>query len=326
MWTRRGLGSMLATGVAAARAAAQGNEAANYPNRVVTMVVPWAAGGSTDAIGRVLAARLSTDLGQAFVVENRGGASGTIGAALVARAKPDGYTLLLNGNSTYAIAPHLYRLPYDNDRAFAYGGLLASQPIFMVVPKASPATDVASYVALAKRSPGQLQYGSAGAGSSTHIATEMWLGMAQLEIPDVAYRSGAPLVQGLLSNEVSMAFQAASGVLPYIRSGDLRALAVSTRERSTLAPEVPTLHEQGYADFEALDLLALFGPAGTPAPILHRLNAACAAAFAAPEVRERLDTLGVVPTVQLPEAFPAHAAAESAKARDVVQARNIRVQ
>ena len=259
MWTRRGLGSMLAAGLAAA--AAQGNEAADYPNRVVTMVVPWAAGGSTDAIARVLAARLSTDLGQAFVVENRGGASGTIGAALVARAKPDGYTLLLNGNSTYAIAPHLYRLPYDNDRAFAYGGLLASQPIFMVVPKASPATDVASYVALAKHSPGQLQYGSAGAGSSTHIATEMWLGMAQLEIPDVAYRSGAPLVQGLLSNEVSMAFQAASGVLPYIRSGDLRALAVSARERSPLAPEVPTLHEQGYADFEALDLLALFGPA-----------------------------------------------------------------
>jgi len=306
----------------AGRASAQGE----YPQRPVNVVVPWAPGGSSDAFGRVLTARLTKELGRPVVVDNRGGANGTIGSAVVARARPDGYTLLLSSTSTYAIAPHLYPLPYDTERGFAAVGLMAAMPFFMVVPKSSPATDVASFVALAKQPSHRLTYGSAATGASSHVTTEMFLGRAELEIPDITYRGGGPMVQGLLSNEVSMVFQAASGILPFMQSGDVRALAVTTPERSRFAPDVPTLAESGYPGFEAVEHLALLAPAGTAEPILRRLNTAAAAAMEAPEVRERLDTLAVTPAVQPPEAWPTYLAAESAKWREVISARNIRVQ
>ena len=316
------LGAGGAALLAARRARAQGD----YPSRPVTLVVPWAAGGSTDAVARILAARLSSDVGRPFVVDNRTGANGTIGFASVARARPDGYTLLLGTVSTYAMAPHLYQLPYDNARAFTAVGLVAAMPIILVVPRASPARSLAEFIELARRPGARMTYANSGSGSSTHLATELFLQSAGIDMPDVGYRGGAPAVQGVLGNEAQMVMQAASGLVPLMQSGDLRALAISSRDRSPIAPDVPTFREQGFPDYEVVEHIALLAPAGTPPAVVLRLNAAARAAMEAPETRERLAALGVTPDVRAPEDWPAYFEAENAKWREVIRARNIRVQ
>jgi tripartite-type tricarboxylate transporter receptor subunit TctC len=298
----------------------------NYPSRPVTVVVPWAAGGSTDAVARILAARLTQDTGKSFVIDNRAGANGTIGFASVARARPDGYQLLVGTISTYAMAPHLYQLPYDNDRAFTGIGLIAAQPMIMVVPKASPARTLAEFLALAKRPGSNMTYANSGTGSSTHLATELFLQAAGITMNDVGYRAGAQAVQGTLQGEVSMVIQAASGLLPLIQSGELRPLAISSRERSPVAPEIPTFREQGFPDYEAVEHIAILGPAGLPASIVARMNELARAAMTAPETRERLAALAVTPETQRPEEWAAYNAAENAKWREVIRSRGIKVQ
>ena len=322
MITRRttlGLAAALGLG-----ATARAEEA--WPSRPVTLVVPWAAGGSTDAVARILAARLSADTGRSFVVDNRTGANGTIGFNTVARARPDGYTLLVSTVSTYAMAPWLYQLPYDNERDFVGIGLIASMPIIMVVNKDFPARTLANFVAMARRPGHRITYANSGTGSSTHLATELFLREAGIEIPDIGYRGGGPAVQAVLANETPMVFQAASGILPHIRSGALRALGIATRERSPLAPEIPTFAEQGFPGVEVVEHIALQGPAELPEAIIRRMNQLAKAAMEAPETRERLAALGVVPTVGTPEAWPGYFAAENAKWREVIRSRNIRVQ
>ncbi len=298
----------------------------DYPSRPVTIAVPFPAGGSTDAVARILAQRLTTDLGQPFVVDNRPGANGTIGSATVARARPDGYTLLLTPNSSYAMGAHLYPLTYDNERAFVGIGLIASMPIFMVVARSVPARTLQEFIALAKRPDARLFYANSGTGSSTHLATEMFFQTAGIELPDVGYRGGGPALQGVLQGEAQMVFQAASGVVAFLQTGEVRALAVTTRERSPLAPEVPTFAEAGFPGYEVVEHIAMFAPAGTPEPIVRRANAAVAAAMNSPEVAERLRLLAVTPTVGTVEEFPAYFAAENAKWREVIRSRNIRVQ
>jgi tripartite-type tricarboxylate transporter receptor subunit TctC len=325
---RRALGAAT-LGFAAGGALATHRSAAaqsEYPSRPVTIAVPFPAGGSTDAVARILAQRLSTDLGQPFVVDNRPGANGTIGSATVARARPDGYTLLLTPNSSYAMGAHLYPLTYDNERAFIGIGLIASMPIFMVVARSVPAQTLQEFVALAKRPDARLFYANSGTGSSTHLATEMFFQMAGIELPDVGYRGGGPALQGVLQGEAQMVFQAASGVVAFMQTGDVRALAVTTRERSPLAPEVPTFAESGFPGYEVVEHIAMFAPAGTPEPIVRRVNAAVAAAMGNPEVAERLRLLAVTPTVGTVDEFPAYFAAENAKWREVIRSRNIRVQ
>ncbi len=298
----------------------------SWPSRTVTLVVPWAAGGSTDAVARILAQRLSQDTGRSFVVDNRTGANGTIGFNSVARARPDGYTLLVSTVSTYAMAPHLYTLPYDNERDLVGIGTLAAMPIIMVVNKDFPARTLAEFVEMARRADHRITYANSGAGSSTHLATELFLQEARLAIPDIGYRGGGPAVQGVIANETPMVFQAASGVLPQIQAGTLRALGITTRERSPLAPEIPTFAEQGYPGVVVEEQIALQGPAGLPAEIVRRANALAKAALDAPETRQRLATLAVVPNVGPPEAWAEYFAAENAKWRDMIRSRNIRVQ
>ena len=317
-----GLFSMGAIAAGALPAAAQ----PAWPTRTVTLVVPWAPGGSQDALGRVLAGPLSAELGQQVVVDNRAGATGTIGSASVARARPDGYTLLMGSTSTYAMAPHLVQLPYDNDRAFAAVGHIAAMPILMLVPAALPVRDVAGFIALARQPGTRLAYASSGTGSSTHLATEMFLQMAGIEVPDVAYRGGGPAVQGMLTGETQMTFQTAATVLGLMRSGDLRALAVATRDRIPFTPDLPTFAEAGFPNFEVVENIALLAPSGTPAPILARLNEALERVMAAPEVRQRLNDLAIIPGVRSPNAFAPAAAEESATWRELIRARNIRVQ
>ncbi|MFC7739357.1 Bug family tripartite tricarboxylate transporter substrate binding protein [Roseomonas sp. GCM10028921] len=298
----------------------------SYPSRSVTITVPFPAGGSTDTVARLLAARLGTDTGQPFVVDNRGGANGTVGSALVARARPEGYNLLFTPNSSYAMGAHLYPLTYDNERAFVGVGLVASMPIFMVVPKNLPARTLQEFIEVAKRPSQKLFYANSGVGSSTHLATEMFFQQAGIEMPDVVYRGGGPALQGVLQGEAQMVFQAASGVIPFLQSGDVRALAVTTKQRSDLAPDVPTFAEAGFPDYEVVEHIALFAPAGTPAPVVRRINAAVASAMNHPEIVERLRTLAVTPTVGTPEEFPVYFAAENAKWREVIRSRNIRIQ
>jgi tripartite-type tricarboxylate transporter receptor subunit TctC len=327
MLTRRSLGKAFVLGglsLLAVPAYAQ-TPAGIYPERNVTLVVPWAAGGSTDAVARILAARLQQDTGRGFIVENRTGANGTIGFSSVARARPDGYTVLVGTVSTYAMAPHLYQLPYDNDRSFTGVGLIASQPMILCVPKNSPHQTLAAWVAAAKAPGSRMVYANSGAGSSTHLATELFLNAAGVEMTDVGYRGGAPAVQGTVAGEAQMIVQAASGVLPLIQSGDLRALAISSAERSPVAPEIPTFKEQGF-DVVVAEHIAVLVPAGTPAPIVNRLNELFRAAANAPEPRERLAALATVPENQRPEEWADYNAAENAKWREVIRTRNIRVQ
>lgn len=322
MITRRRLAALAALPAFAAPARAQ----ETWPSRPVTLVVPWAAGGSTDAVARILAQRLSQDTGRSFVVDNRTGANGTIGFNSVARARPDGSTLLVSTVSTYAMAPWLYQLPYDNERDLVGIGLLAAMPIIMVVNKDFPARTLAEFVAMARRPDHRITYANSGIGSSTHLATELFLQEARLTIPDVGYRGGAPAVQGVIANETPMVFQAASGILPHIQAGTLRALGVASAERSPLAPEIPTFAEQGFPGVVVEEHIALQGPAGLPPEIIRRASEAARAAMEAQETRQRLASLAVVPMVRSPEEWPAYFAAENAKWRDIIRARNIRVQ
>ncbi|MDJ0391163.1 tripartite tricarboxylate transporter substrate binding protein [Roseomonas sp. E05] len=301
-------------------------EAQDWPNRAVTVIVPWPPGGPTDAFARVISQRLTADLGQAFVVDNRGGANGTIGMAAAARARPDGYTVIIVPNSTYAIAPHLYQLSYDPRRAFIGAGLLVSSPLFMMVPRNSPAHSVADYIALAKKPGNRLDYANAGVGATSHLATEMFLQMAGIEVNEIGYRGGGPAIQAVLAGEAGMLFMPAAAVMPYIQSGDLRALAATTATRSPLTPEVPTFQELGYPGFEVVEHVAMMAPAGTPEPVLRRLNRACEAALRAAEMQPRLQSMAVTVEAQPMEAWDAYFRRESDKWGDFVRARGIRVQ
>ncbi|UFN51301.1 tripartite tricarboxylate transporter substrate binding protein [Roseomonas sp. OT10] len=316
----------LAGAVLLASAMAGPAHAQAYPDRPVTLVVPWGPGGSTDVIGRLLAQRLAPELGQPVVVENRAGANGTIGTASVVRARPDGHTLLLGTSSTYAMAPHLMDLPYDNDTALAPVGRVVSVPMMILVNAASPAKDLAEFVARTKAARPPMTYASSGTGSSTFLATEMFLQEAGVEMLEVAYRTGPATTASVLSGENPMLFMSTTNGLALVRSGQLRALAIATPQRSPVAPEIPTFAEQGYPGFEAYDDLALFAPAGTPEPILDRLNAMLAKALASPEIGEKLSGLGLISMGGPRAEFPAYFARENARWRQVIRSRNIRIQ
>jgi tripartite-type tricarboxylate transporter receptor subunit TctC len=308
----------------AARAAAQ-PAAESWPGaRPVTIVVSWAPGGSTDFVARVLAQQLSAELGGNVVVDNRPGASGTVGHASVARARPDGYTLLLGVNSTYAMARHLFpQRGYDDESAFAPIGRVAASPIILCTNPAFGARDIAGLIERAKAAPGRLSYASSGAGSSAHLATELFLRSAGIQVQNVTYRGGAPAVQALVANEVQMAMVDAVTALPLMAAGSIVGLGVSTLARNPLAPNVPTIAEAGFPGFEATSDFALLAPSGTPPALVARLAAATQAALRNPELLERLRQNAIVPTPGTPEAFPAYLAAESAKWGEVIRTRGI---
>ncbi|WP_458094496.1 Bug family tripartite tricarboxylate transporter substrate binding protein [Roseomonas sp. WA12] len=324
---------MIAGGLAAATASrivpaqAQGQAQADYPNRPVTLVIGWAPGGSTDFVARLLAQGMSRTLGQQIVVENRPGASGTIGHASVARARPDGYTILLGVNSTYAMATHLFpNKGYDDARSFTPVGRVAETPIFLCTTPATGAKTIAELVALAKRQPGKMSYASSGAGSSAHLATELFLRMAEIDVLNVTYRGGAPAVQALLAGEVQMAFVDAVTALPLIQAKSVVPLGVSSQQRSPLAPEVPTIAESGLAGFECSSQFALLAPAGTPAAVTRKLNEAMLATLKDPDILARLQAAANTATPGSPEEFPAYLAAESGKWGEVIRTRGITVE
>jgi tripartite-type tricarboxylate transporter receptor subunit TctC len=318
--TRR---SLLAAALAAP-AARPARAQTGFPNRPVTMVIPWAAGGSTDVLGRVLAQFMGADLGQPVVIENRSGASGTVGHAYVARSRPDGYTILLATNSTYAIAPHLLRnLPYDNRASFAGVSLVARSAQSLCLHPSVPANNLAEFLGLLRAKPGHYNFSSAGIGASSHLATEMFMAKTGTRMLHVPYRGGGPSAQGLLAGEVTMSFVDLVTALPFRANGQVKLLAVSTVTRSEFAPDVPTLAESGVPDFESATDCALLVPAGTPAPILDRIASSLQRALADAETRKKIIEIGIEPIGSSAAEFDAYWTHESDKWGEIVRRQNI---
>ena len=275
-----------------------------YPARPVTLVVPFPPGGGTDTGARILAEQLSRRWGQPVIIDNKGGASGQIGADFVAKAKPDGYTLLLGNVGTQAINPSLFaRLPYDADKAFAPISLVAELPLAMMVNPAVPAHSVAEFIALARSRPGQLSYSSSGPGSGPHLAAEMFKEQTKTQMLHVPYRGGGPAVADLLAGHVQLSFMTVMEAWGHLKSGKLRALAVTSLQRVPALPEVPTLAESGLPRFNATSWIGALAPAGTPPRLVERIAADIQAVLASPAVSERFSSAGAIPRSTSPIDF-----------------------
>ncbi|MBV7481452.1 tripartite tricarboxylate transporter substrate binding protein [Bordetella sp. BOR01] len=297
---------------------------AGYPDRPIRLVIPWSVGGSTDLLGRILAERMGRDLDTTVVVENKPGATGTIGYAQVARASGDGYTLLLGTNSTFAIAPHFYHdLPYDVTTDFVAVGMIGSNQQVLCVHPGVPAGTLAELVQYAKQQPGAVTYASSGVGGSSHLAMELLMSTTGTQMLHVPYRGGAPAVQAILGGQTQAGFVDISIAEPLVRAGKLRALGTSGARRAPLLPDTPTLAEAGAAGFESLTTFGLFMPAGTPAKVVARINTALNAALQDPAVTEKLGGLGFELTGGSPAAYAVYAKTETAKWGNLIQQRHI---
>jgi len=314
----------LATGLCVLLAAAGAAHAADdYPNRPVTIINPWAAGGPSDAIIRPIAQQLNMRLGQSFVIDNKSGANGTIGAAFVARAKPDGYTLFYAHLNPITIAPWLSpKPPYDAIKDFAPITLIASGPAVLVVRSDFPAKTLAELIAYAKAHPGAVSYGSVGIGSNTHLAGSMLAQMAKVNMIHVPYRGSGAIQTDILGGQITTAFVNLSGAQGLIQDGKLRALAVSTRKRSSVLPDVPAVAET-MPGFEVNGWYGLMAPAHTPPEIVKKLNAEVTTILKMPEVAQRLRDGGMEPEPTTPEAFAAMLKAEAPRWAAAVKAANI---
>jgi len=304
----------------------QAAQAQAFPSRNLVLVVPFAPGGSTDLLGRAVAERLAKGLGKPVVVENKPGAGTAVAAEQVARAAPDGHTLLLATTSTLVLNPVLMaNLRYDAERDFAGVSMLASAPMVMVVNASSPAASVQEFVALARREPGKLNFGSAGTGSSLHMAGELFKAMANVDIVHVPYKGSQPALAALLAGEVQTFFDLIPTSKPLVAAGRLRALAVTSARRAQAMPEVPTLAELGYPEYEASPRFALVVPGATPRAIVERLHAEAAGALADAELRQRFSALAMELGASAPDAVAAYFQAERARWGALVKAKGIRL-
>ncbi len=320
---RRTALSGLAALALARGAAAQGA----YPGKPIRLVVAFAPGGFTDIVGRVTAAKLSEALGQQVLVDNKAGAGGIIGTEIGAKAPPDGYTLLLGTISTHAMNPHLYKtLPYDPVKDFAPVARVATSPNILVVHPSVPAKSVAELIAAAKAKPGDLKYGSGGNGTSSHLAGEMFKSIAGVDILHVPYRSTSQGVTALLAGEISLMFDTLPSSLPHVQAGTLRALAVTPKERVAFVPDLPTVAESGLPGFEMGVWVGIFAPAGTPAPVIARLDAETRKLLALPDVVARFEALGVTPFYAPPDGLATYLREETEKWGKVVRGANIRIE
>jgi len=299
--------------------AAGGCAAQDYPSRPVRMVVPFAPGGSTDVLARIVGQKLTERSGQPVIIENRAGAGGNIGAEQVARSAPDGYMLLLGG-VPHAISASLYsKLPYDLARDLAAVAEIASFPSAIVLHPSLPANSVKELIALARARPGRLSFGSAGNGSPNHLSLELFQTMAGVRMVHVPYKGSGQLVGDLLAGQVQLASMGLPVAVPHVHSGKLRAIAVTGAARSTLLPEVPTVSEAALPGFEVTSWYGVFGPAGLPADIVAKLNSEIGSAVTAAEVKERLAALGAEPSVKSPDQFGRYVRQEITKWAKVVK-------
>jgi tripartite-type tricarboxylate transporter receptor subunit TctC len=295
--------------------------AQTYPSKPLHLIVPFPPGGPTDIVGRLVAQKLSEGLGQPVVVENRAGAGGTVGSAAAAKAPADGYTLLYGSTSTLAIAPSLYRdLVYDPRTAFAPVSLVSRGPILVAVNASVPARTLKEFIDLAKKAPGKLSYGSAGSGTPPHLAGELFKTVAEVDLLHVPYKGGAPAINDLVGGQVQAIFEGQVALLPHLKSGRVRALAITGDKRDPALPDVPTAGEAGLPKYDAHFWSGLVAPAGTPAEAIGRLNAVLVKALGSADVREVLLRQGLEPRSTAPREFGAFIAAEVDKWARVVKA------
>ena len=276
-----------------------------YPARTVRVIVPFAPGGGTDIVARILGQHLSQRLAQSFVIENRPAGSGIVGADLVAKAPADGYTLLFAFSSLSSSAKLFSQLPYDPVRDFAPVALATTSPLLAVVPASLPARNIAEFIAHARAHPGKLNYGSSGPGSSPHLATELFISMTGASMTHIAYKGIAPAVTALLADEVQFSLVPIAVGMPHVRSGKLRALGVAGQSRSSATPEVPTIAESGLPGFEVIGWWGVLAPAKTPRPAVDLINREIRGALDLPEVRRTLLDQGMDPAGGTPEQFGA---------------------
>ncbi len=295
----------------------------SYPSKPVRIMVSFAAGGPTDQVARIMSAKLTDLLGQTFIVENRTGAGGNLGAADVARAAPDGYTLLMATVSTHAINPGLYKkMPYDPIQDFAPVSQVGVTPCVLTVHPSVPANDVKGLVALLKANPGKYSYGSSGMGSILHLCGEQFKTSAGgLQAVHVPYRGSAPMIADLMGGQIAFAFDALPTVLPQVQAGKIRAIGGGMATRARAMPDLPTLQEQGIAGYECYTWNAILAPAKTPAPIVRQLSVAINKALEDPAILKRLQDAGVDPTPgSTPEKLAAFIKAELAKWAPIIKA------
>jgi tripartite-type tricarboxylate transporter receptor subunit TctC len=305
-------------------AGASAGLADEFPSAPIKLVLPLAAGGATDNLARIVSTAASAKLGQPIIIENRPGGGGSIASNMVAKAGADGYTLLLANFATHAVAPTMFAsLPYDPIKDFSPISLLASSPHVLLVSSDLKANSVAELIALAKTAPGKLNYASSGVGSPLHLAGEYFKAKAGVDIVHVPYKSSVPALVDLISGRVDIMFDNLSTGLPYVREGKLRALAVTSRHRSALAPELPTVNESGLSGFETYGWWGVLAPAQTPTKVVEALSAAFVAAMKSPEVVANLTEQGYDPIGETPAVFAAHIESEIAKWMPVIKATGI---
>ena len=301
--------------------------AADWPSRPVRLVVPFTPGGSTDILARAIAQKLQDALGQPFIVENKSGAGGSIGATEVARASPDGYTLLMGHIGTLAVNPSLYpNLGYDPVTSFAPVALIARVPNVLVVNPSLPVRDVQQLIALAKAKPGKLRYASGGNGSAAHIAMEYFKQRTQTDIEHIPYRGTAPAVTDVMGGQVEMIMTGAPAVQQQVKAGKLRALAVSSLTPLASMPDLPTIAASGVPQFEAIQWYGIVAPAQTPAAVIALLNAEINRALLSPALKARLETEGAEAAPGAPEAFGALIATEIARWKPVIEKSNMKLE
>lgn len=322
-----GTAALLCLATAGGPSLAQSAAAPDFPRKPIRLVVPFTAGGSTDILGRAIGQQLTQAWGQAVVIDNVPGAGGSIGADKVAKSPADGHTLLMGHIGSLAVTPSLYaRLPYDPVKAFSAVAWVARVPNVLVVHTAVPVRTVDELVAYAKANPDKLNYGSGGNGSAAHIATEYLKLKSGAPISHVPYRGTAPAVNDLLAGQIQVMFTGVPAVLSQVKTGQLRAIAVSSPQRVAALPGVPTVAESGLPGFEADQWYGIVAPAGTPAAVIARLNAQINLSLSTPEVAERLTKEGAIPAPSTPETFAKLISGEIPRWKQVVQAGKIKVE
>jgi tripartite-type tricarboxylate transporter receptor subunit TctC len=299
-------------------------QTAPYPNKPLKLILPFPPGGGTDILGRVIAERLSANLGQPVVTENRGGAGGNVGAEAAARSSPDGYTIVLVAPSL-AISPTLYsKLNYDPVKDLAPISLVATVPNVMITHPSVPAQTLQEFIALVRSRPGAMNFGSGGSGTSNHLAGELFNIVAGTKLVHIPYKGVNLAMQDVLSGQVHLVFIGIPAAAPHIKAGRLRALALVAPQRTLALPEVPTVAEAGLKDFEVTTWYGVMAPAGTPRPVITRLNSELVKIMHTPDTKERLAGMATDPLTSTPEEFAAYLKQEIAKWGDVVRKANLK--
>jgi tripartite-type tricarboxylate transporter receptor subunit TctC len=301
--------------------------AAVYPTRPITLIVPYPPGGGVDAMARILADKLSTALKEQVIVENRGGGGGNIGTRIAARAAPDGYTLLLGHTGTISINPSLYaNAGYDPRKDFAAIGLVASMPVALLAHPSFQGKTVADFIAAAKKDPGKINLGTSAVGTGGYMCAELFKSIAGVDVAIIPYKGTAPVMNDLLGGHVALAFGVLPPAIGNINAGTLRAIAVTSLKRTELLPNVPTFDESGMPGFEAVLHYGLLAPAGTPRPIIDRLNAELQKIVAADDVKQRIHAEGGDPMTSTPDEYTADIDREETKWGTLVRKLNLKVE